>query len=127
MTETWDVAGRIILSGTNVKTIERTVGLRLQRRHVLRTQMPNAGAIGNFARIGFRALKVADPAAPVRAMLEILSGERPADRPVSQRQHLVRDAGIDQRLGANDRSGATGAIHDDRRLGIRRDTARTQH
>ena len=47
--------------------------------------MPNAGAIGDVARIGFRALEGADLAAPVGAVLEILLGERPADRPVAQR------------------------------------------
>jgi len=53
--------------------------------------------------------------------------QSPADRSVPQRQHLVGDAGIDQRLGADDRPGAAGAIHDDRRLRIRRNAARAQH
>jgi hypothetical protein len=89
--------------------------------------MPNAGAKGHFAGIGFRALKESDAAAPVGAMLEIVFGDDPADRPVSQRHHLVGDAGIDERLGTDDRSGAPSAIHDDGRLGIGRYASRAQH
>ena len=47
--------------------------------------------------------------------------------PLRSATHLVGDAGIDQRLGADDRPGAAGAIDDDGGLGIRRDAACAQH
>jgi len=50
--------------------------------------MANASAIGDFAALLSR-LEQADAAAPVRAMLEILFCQNPADGAVSQRQHLV--------------------------------------
>ena len=89
--------------------------------------MPNAGAIGDVAGLGFGALERADRAAPVGAMFEILLGEGPADGAVAQRHHLVGDAGIDQRLGADDRAGAAGAIDDDGGRGIGRRAAGAQH
>jgi hypothetical protein len=119
--------GRIILTGANVEAIERAVTLPLERHRFLRADMPDAGAIGNFTGIGFGSLEEADPAAPVSTMLEVLACESPADRPVPQRQHLVGGTGVDERLGADDRSGATGAIDDDHRLGIRRNAARAEH
>ena len=64
---------------------------------------------------------------PVRAVLERLVGERPADGAVAQRHDLVGDAGIDQRLRADDRSGPAGAIDDDGGVGIGRDVAGAQH
>src|SRR6202040_1889412 len=103
MTKASDVTGRIIFARANVEAIERAIALRLQRIRFLRADMANAGAIGDLAGIGFRALEGADAAAPVGAMLEVLLCEGPADRPVSERQHSVGDAGVDQRLGADDR------------------------
>ena len=89
--------------------------------------MPDAGAIGDVAGLGLRALEQSDAAAPVGTMLEIPVCERPADRAVAQRHHLVGDAGVDQRLGADDRAGAAGAIDDNGGLRIRRSAARAQH
>src|SRR5258708_27024058 len=70
--KTGDVAAGILLAGTNVEAIERAVGLRLERDHLFRADTANAGAIGNVAGIGFRALEQADAAAPVGAMLELV-------------------------------------------------------
>ena len=89
--------------------------------------MPNAGAIGDVAGVALRAVEHADVAAPVRAVFEFVLGESPADRAVSQRHYLVRNAGVDERLGADDRPGASGAIHDDRCIGIRRGASGAKH
>ncbi len=121
------MAGRVILGIPNVEPIERAVGLRRECARFRHAQVPNAGAIGHLAGIGLRTLEQADPAAPVRAMLEPLACESPADGAVAQRHHLVGDAGIDQRLGADDRPGAAGAIDDDGGLGIRRGPPGAKH
>ncbi len=55
------------------------------------------------------------------------AGERPAHRAVAQRHHLVRQAGVDQRLRADDAAGAAGAIDDDQRVGRGRDVVDAQH
>src|SRR5258708_20910684 len=123
MTKTGNVTGRIIFARANIEAIQRAVPLPLERHRLFDANMANAGAIGNFAGFCPRALERADLTAPVSTMLEVLACKSPADRPVSERQHLVGDAGVDQRLGADDRSGATGAIHDDGRLGIGRGAA----
>ena len=51
----------------------------------------------------------------------------PAHRAVAQRHHLVRQAGVDQRLRADDAAGAAGAIDHHQRVGRRRDVADAQH
>ena len=121
------MTGGVFFLRADVEAVQRAAGLRLQRLHLLHADVPDTGAVGNVARIGFRALEGADLAAPVGAVLEVLASQGPADRPVAQRHHPVGDAGIDQRLGADDRAGAAGAIDDDRGLGIRRGAAGAQH
>src|SRR5260370_30551395 len=110
MAKTRDVAGRIIFARANVEAIERAVGLPLERDRFFRADMSNAGTIGNVAGIGLRALEQADPAAPVSAMLQVVCCESPADLPSAQPHPLVRDTGIDERLGSDDRPGAPRAI-----------------
>jgi hypothetical protein len=65
--------------------------------------------------------------APRGAMLERLSRERPADRAVAQRGHRVRQAGVDQRLRADDAARAPRAVHHDLRRRVRRERAHAQH
>ena len=45
------------------------------------------------------------------------SGDGPADRSVPQRRHPVGDAGIDQRLSADDAAGPAGAVDDHQGIG----------
>src|SRR5260221_4373052 len=99
MTKASDVTGGIFFAFANVEAIERAVTLRLKCHCFVGTEVPNAGTIGNFTGIGFRALEQADIATPGSAMLEMLVRECPIDRPVSQRHHLVLNTGVDQRLG----------------------------
>ena len=68
---------------------------------------------------------------PARARALPLSqakpGERPAHGAVAQRHHLVRHAGVDQRLRADDAARAAGAIDHDQRVGRGRDVVDAQH
>src|SRR5438067_13847288 len=100
MAKACEMAGGVFLFRAHIEAIERTIGLRLQRRHLRKTDVADAGAIGAVARIGLTARDGADLAAPVGAMLEILLGQSPSDRSVAQRQYLVGYAGICQLLGA---------------------------
>ena len=110
----------------NVEAVKRAVPLHLKRRIVFHVDTTNAGAIGDIPRIGIGALKRSDCAAPGRAVFERVLGQRPPDGAVAQRNDLVGDAGVDQRLRADDRAGAAGAVHDNGRLAIRRGLAGAQ-
>ncbi len=60
-------------------------------------------------------------------MGECLPGQGPADGAVAQGRHRVGDAGIDQRLGADDAAGTPGAVDDDMRGRVRRQFTGAQH
>ena len=84
-------------------------------------QMAHAGAIGDgsgrFAgALQMRRRHVGEP--PALAGLQLEAGQGPADGSVSQRIDRIGQAGIAQRLGADQAAGATGAIDDDRGVGI---------
>ncbi len=127
MTETRDVTGGVFLRVPHVEAIERAVGRRRKRVHLAGTDTPHAGTVGDVPCIGLRSVGRADCAAPAGAMFEILFCQSPADGTVAQRHHLVADPGIDQRLGADDRAGAAGAIDDDGGVGIGRRHTGAQH
>jgi hypothetical protein len=67
------------------------------------------------------------PETPLLAMVELEAGEQPADRAVAQRRHRIRDAGVDQRLRADQAARAAGAVDDDARGRVRRQVACPQH
>ena len=123
MAEACEVAGGVFLRIANIEAVERAVRLRLQRPGFARCQMPDAGTIGDGARPFPGVGGDADLAAPVGAVFERVPRQSPADGAVAQRHHLVGNAGVDQRLGADDRAGAAGAIDDDGGGGIRRGAA----
>ncbi len=127
MAKAAEMAGAVFRLVADVEAIERAIGLRLQDSHFRHADMPDAGPIGDVARIDFRALERADLAALARAVFELPARQRPADGAVAQRHHLVGNTGIDQRLGADDRAGAAGAIDDDGGRGIGRGAAGAQH
>ena len=64
--------------------------------------------------------------APGLAVLERQAGQRPADGAVAKGRHPVGNAGVHQRLRADDAARAPGAVHDDQRLGRRRGRADAQ-
>ncbi len=76
---------------------------------------PRQGVGGNLRR------------ASVLAVVTGKAGEAPAHGAVAQRHHLVRHAGIDQRLRADDAAGAAGAIDHHHSIRRRRDIAHAQH
>ena len=62
----------------------------------------------------------------VGAAVERQAGQGPADGAVAQREYRVGDTGIDQRLRADDRPRASGAVHHDHRARIGRRIAHAQ-
>ncbi len=53
---------------------------------------------------------------PLLLVRQRLAGQRPADSAIAQGMDRVWHAGVDQRLGADDAAGASGAVDDNRRL-----------
>ena len=121
------MTGGIFRLVAHVEAIERAMCIGLERGHLARAEMPDAGAIGDVARIVHGALEQADAAAARRAVFEVMPGERPAHRAVAQRAHLVGQARIDQGLRADDRTRAAGAVDDDGGVRIGRGVACAQH
>ena len=64
---------------------------------------------------------------PRRALDDVEAGQMPVLRPVFQGHHSVGNAGVDQRLGADDAAGAAAAIDDYRRIGRGRQIGETVH
>ena len=60
-------------------------------------------------------------------MGECLPGQGPADGAIAQGRHGVGYAGIDQRLGADNAAGASGAVDDDAGGRVRRQLTGAQH
>ena len=75
---------------------------------------------GGFAGRG-QTLSRSFPRRALHAVLESMAGEVPTHGAVTQRDHRVFDAGIYQRLGADNAPGAPGAIDDHQSIGGRRD------
>ncbi|MNI41801.1 hypothetical protein D3C73_960630 [compost metagenome] len=64
---------------------------------------------------------------PRLAVLQLLAGQGPADGAVAQGRHRVGDAGVDQRLRADDAAGAACAVDDDARGRVGGQLPCTQH
>ena len=60
-------------------------------------------------------------------VLQFLTGQGPANGAVAQGRHRVGDAGVDQRLRADDAAGAAGAVDDDARGRVRCQLPGAQH
>jgi hypothetical protein len=113
-------AGLEFLGRAHVEQIERARSIGAPRRQFAGVDAAHAEAPGRLrrrrrsapARLG-RKRRVA----PLLAAVQREAGEVPAHRAVLQRHHLVRRAGVDQRLRAHDRAGAPGAV--DHHHGVR--------
>ena len=60
-------------------------------------------------------------------MGQLLAGQQPANRAIAQRGDAVGQAGVDQRLRANQAARAPGAVDHDMRIRIRRQRLGAQH
>ena len=124
------MARRIILGQAHVVLIQRAGGIGAQVVQFLRADVFHTGAIGHLARLRAGLVGQGTLGRGRAALLpgfQRLPRQRPADRAIAQRIDPVGQTRIDQRLRADDRARAPGAIDDDRGIRVRRHRARAQH
>ncbi|KAG1444830.1 hypothetical protein G6F57_017719 [Rhizopus arrhizus] len=123
----FQMPGLVFLAGAHVELVERTRRLlRLERRERRRVDIPDAGALrhvaGLFARSGQRGFARLRQGR-LAAIGQFPARQQPFHRAVAQGGDTVRNAGVDQRLRADDAAGAAGAVDHHKGLGIRRQLA----
>lgn len=110
------MTGGVLFGITHVKQVGGACFL-LPARQRRQRNARHASAIGNGAGLargltlrGFAGVAIA-AALP---MLQRMTGQRPANGAVAQREYRITNTGIDQRLRANNAARASGAIHNHR-------------
>ena len=124
------VAGGIFLGRAHVQLVERAVrGFQLGN-----VGQGNAGHVGTFRHgagisLGLRAGLCGHGfrVPTVDAVVQHLIGQQPADGAIAQRRHRVGNAGIHERLRADDAARAPGTVDDDLRGRVRRQFTDAQH
>ena len=127
------VARRIFARVAHVEDIKRArSALALPAAQRVEVDMLDAGTLADAGRRRLgpgqrlcRRRAWRQPA--LHAVIGLMAGQGPAHGAVAQRHHLVRQAGIHQRLGADDAAGATGAIDHHRRRRRRRQIGKAHY
>ena len=124
------VAGGVFLGRAHVELVDRAVR-GLQFGNVSQRNTRHVGAFSHGARIGLCLRACFDrhllQVTTAGAMVEHLIGQQPADGAIAQCRHRVGDAGIHERLRADDAARASRAIDDDLRGRVRCQLADAQH
>ena len=127
--ETGQVAGGVFLGRAHVPAVQGAGGVGFPGGQAGDGEAHCAGAVSQRLGRRLRCGQVggADAAkAPLRAMVQHLPGQQPADGAVAQRRHRVGDAGVHQALGADDAAGAAGTVDDHPGGRVRRQVSHPQ-
>jgi hypothetical protein len=121
----FQVARRIFFARAHVKAVQRVLAcFFLQPGHPGRIDTAHAGAFSHRSGASMRGGQGVGTGRRQRGPPAVGQGaarQQPGHGAVAQRHHAVRDAGVDQRLRAQDAAGAAGAVDDDQRLGVGRE------
>ena len=125
------MAGCVFLLGAHVEAVKRALlRLAFETRELRRIYALHARALRHvgraFARLGQRC-GGGFGKARAAAMGQRAAGEQPVHGAVAQRGHAVGNAGVDQRLRADDAARAPGAVHHHKSLGVGSDLAYAIH
>ncbi|MOA00750.1 hypothetical protein D3C78_1201230 [compost metagenome] len=124
------MAGGVFLGSAYVEQVGCTCGVVLPLAQPGGIDACHVGTVGHGAGADgclFTGLLADFTETPRLAVLQLLAGEGPADGAVAQRGYRVGDAGIYQRLRADQAAGTPGAVDDHPRGRIRRQFGDAQH
>ena len=131
VTASGDMSGPVFVGAAHVEEIERAaVGFAAPAGEGFGVDGAHAEPGGDARGGGLRPV-AGGPGrrrrAPARAAFERKTRQRPAHRAVFQSDNSIRRAGVDQRLGADNRARPSGAVHDDERFRVGREVADAAH